>query len=254
MKVLAAGRSGRIPESYPSRRASPPLPERRPGARARRDGIRCTRGCGETEDAAYDPEVSTRGGEPEDDAELVRRHLGGDASAWRTITERYIDLVYALARASGAPAAEAEDVTQEVFLALFESLPSLRDPARLGAWLVKTTRRRAWAARRRARGRRDRERTVARPDESPRGDPTVRLDRVELRQCVRRAYAALGARCRDLLDLLFLADSQPRYQDVAARLGLAPSGIGPMRARCLAQLEDELRRLGYPFDGFARSA
>jgi len=61
--------------------------------------------------------------------------LAGGPEAFGPIIERYQDAVFGVALARLGRFQDAEDVAQTVFVQAFERLNSLRDPARLGAWL-----------------------------------------------------------------------------------------------------------------------
>ena len=60
-----------------------------------------------------------------DETDLVLRSAGGDASAFRTLTERHLASVIGIARRMLRDDAEAEDVAQEAFLRLWRSGTSL---------------------------------------------------------------------------------------------------------------------------------
>lgn len=75
------------------------------------------------------------------DAILVERCLGGDDAAWeeliRTHTRRVYSICYRFTGADG----EAQDITQEVFLRLFQSLQSFRSgEGSFTVWLSRLTR------------------------------------------------------------------------------------------------------------------
>lgn len=73
------------------------------------------------------------------DAELVERFQGGDRRAFDAIVHRYQDRVYTLCRRWLGHPEGAEEITQEVFLALFRSLPNFRGDARLSTFVFKVT-------------------------------------------------------------------------------------------------------------------
>jgi RNA polymerase sigma factor (sigma-70 family) len=178
------------------------------------------------------------------DADLVRRCLEDDASAWSALTIRYADLVFRIARRSGLDEDGAGDVVQDVFLALLRSLRRLRRAERLVGWIARSARREAWRHVRRRRSRGRLERAVARPEADAHAPPDANLADLEMQQAVAQAFGALGERCRRLLDALFLAPHEPSYADVARDLGLAVGSIGSLRQRCLETLREELAALG----------
>ena len=73
------------------------------------------------------------------DLELVAAAMAGGPEAFSPIVEHYQDAVFGIALARLGDFHEAQDVAQEVFVAAFQSLGTLRDPGRLGAWLRSLT-------------------------------------------------------------------------------------------------------------------
>ena len=72
------------------------------------------------------------------DRELVDRTLAGDLTAFETLVERHRDVVYRVAARTVGPA-EAEDVSQDVFLRAFHRLRGFRGDAPFRAWLLRIT-------------------------------------------------------------------------------------------------------------------
>jgi len=71
-----------------------------------------------------------------EDRELIARVLSGEDAAFATLMERYMPCVLGhLAGRTRCPA-DTEDITQEIFLTAYRNLARLRDPERIGAWLV----------------------------------------------------------------------------------------------------------------------
>ena len=75
-----------------------------------------------------------------------------DQAAWEDLVARFDARMWAVARAFGLSAADAADAVQGAWLRLVENADAIRDPARIGAWLVTTTRHEAARLSRRARG------------------------------------------------------------------------------------------------------
>lgn len=73
------------------------------------------------------------------DAELHADAMAGGPEAFSPIVERYQDAVFGIALARVRDFHEAEDIAQGAFIEAFERLDSLKDPARLGAWLRSIT-------------------------------------------------------------------------------------------------------------------
>jgi RNA polymerase sigma-70 factor, ECF subfamily len=74
---------------------------------------------------------------PVSDAELVRRFKEGDRSAFGEIVRRYQDRVYTMCVRWMGDREVAQEVAQDVFLALFRSLGSFRGDAQLSTWVYR---------------------------------------------------------------------------------------------------------------------
>jgi RNA polymerase sigma-70 factor, ECF subfamily len=83
--------------------------------------------------------------------ELVEAARRGDRAAYDVLVRRKVESVYRTARAILGNEADAEDATQEAFLAAWRFLPRLRDPDRFEAWFGRIV---VNACRARLRGRR----------------------------------------------------------------------------------------------------
>ncbi|MEU5792124.1 sigma-70 family RNA polymerase sigma factor [Streptomyces sp. NPDC047813] len=138
--------------------------------------------------------------------DLVSRFLAGDEDGMEAVYRRWAPLVLSLARQSLGDGAEAEDVTQTVFLAAWRGRHGYR-PARgpLPAWLVGIARRKiadALAARTRRS-----DVTVAAARESARPqDPSSAQDAVLSRVDVTRELRRLPEVQRRVLCLAFYGD------------------------------------------------
>jgi RNA polymerase sigma-70 factor (ECF subfamily) len=84
-------------------------------------------------------------------ADLVRRALDGDASAFDALARAFLRPAYAVALAVLRRPADAEDVAQEALVAALGRLDACRQPERFGPWLLQGVRHRAlnWLERRR---------------------------------------------------------------------------------------------------------
>ncbi len=77
---------------------------------------------------------------PDDDAQLLREFAAGQSqSAFRTLVERYQDMVYGTARRRLGNDQSASDVAQNVFAALARKAPWLAARTSVGGWLYKST-------------------------------------------------------------------------------------------------------------------
>jgi RNA polymerase sigma factor (sigma-70 family) len=177
--------------------------------------------------------VTTPDSEP---ATLLAAARAGDQRAWDKLVERYGGLVWTVARSFRLSAADAADVSQTTWLRLVEQLDRIRDPERIGAWLVTTARREALAALSRA----GRDLPTADPQVlEPRATTTESVDanilRSERDSDLWRAIVGLPDNCQQLLRLLMM-EPVPGYAEVSATLDIPIGSIGPTRARCLEHL------------------
>ena len=87
-------------------------------------------------DRACEPEESGPGSS---DPALARRAGSGDMSALGELYRRYNRRVYSLCRRMAANTAEAEDLTQEVFIKLFYEAGTFRGESAFTTWLHRLT-------------------------------------------------------------------------------------------------------------------
>lgn len=188
--------------------------------------------------------------EPSTEPDLIERCLAGDDAAWRELISRYQGLIYSVPRRMGLSPESSSDVFQCVCVLLYQRLGSIRDPNRLGGWLLTTASREAVRTSRRAKrtvqidtGREDGSGSDERdlPDVRPLADEE--RETLERAQLLRSTLAEMSDRCRKLLEA-FLNDDEANYRDVARRLGIPIGSIGPTRARCFAKLKDLLAERG----------
>ena len=85
------------------------------------------------------------------DAELVAQLRGGSEAAFRVLVERYQARIYRTVFALLRSPEEAEDVAQEVFVEVHQTIGRFRGEAALSTWLYRLATSRALQNRRRAR-------------------------------------------------------------------------------------------------------
>lgn len=71
--------------------------------------------------------------------ELVKRAIEGDEIAFGFLVAKYREIVHALSYRRIGDYHDAEDVTQEVFIRVYQKLPSLRNPESFTGWLYVIT-------------------------------------------------------------------------------------------------------------------
>ena len=171
--------------------------------------------------------------------DLVACARRGDVPAWNALVERYAPLLSSICRKHRLDRADAEDVSQSVWLCLVAQLDKIREPAALPGWLATTTRRECARVLRAAR------------EPHPAGNPPDIQDMpdeqrvtaeqellaAEAHAALREALSHLPRRDQQLIAALTQDPPLP-YAQISARLGIPAGSIGPRRRRCL----DKLRR------------
>ena len=169
---------------------------------------------------------------------LVRDAAAGDRTAWDQLVDRYAPLVWSICRRYRLTQADAEDVSQSVWLRLVENLRSLRDPEALPGWLATTTNRECLRVVRSSMRERPADELHLEMEVLTDTDPVEQgFVAAELRAALRDAYRQLPDRCKDLLALL-MEDPPVPYAQISERLNMRIGGIGPNRARCLDRLRE----------------
>jgi RNA polymerase sigma factor (sigma-70 family) len=149
-------------------------------------------------------------------------------------------LIYSIPIRYGLAEHDAADVFQQVCVLLLENLAHLRDPNKLGCWLITTTRRECW------RYKNSRTVEVALEDTDDENDPLASIpdpgptpDELcilwQQQHLLRQAVERLPERHRQLVQYLFY--EQLSYQEIAERLEMPVASIGPTRARALERLK-----------------
>lgn len=167
------------------------------------------------------------------DKELFVFIQAGRADAWALLVGRYKRVIYSVARANGLSTDDAMDVTQSTFVALLESLGSLRESDRLGWWLMTVARRQSWRVRNRSRRETLQPEVLVVEQSGEDWDATIAL---------HQAVNDLQQPCRDLISALFFDPMRPSYEQIAQRMGRSVGGIGPLRGRCIGRLRDQLSK------------
>lgn len=189
------------------------------------------------------------GEHPVTDTELVRRFKNGDRAAFTMLVDRYKDRVYTLClRWMGDPQA-AEDVAQDVFIALYRSLLSFRGDAQLSTWIYRVVvnhcKNRRQYHRRRQVDRHEplegedeegRERQIA--DSGPGTDAPLRAAQAE--HLLEEALGQLDDEQRQILVLREVQDLS--YEEIAELLGLPRGTVKSRLHRARHELAAVLAR------------
>jgi len=74
-----------------------------------------------------------------DERILIEQLKKGDESAFRTIVEKWQDMTYNTALGIVQNAEDAEDITQEVFVQVYQSINTFKGESRFSTWLYRIT-------------------------------------------------------------------------------------------------------------------
>jgi RNA polymerase sigma-70 factor (ECF subfamily) len=185
-------------------------------------------------------------------SQLVRRCMDGDSGAWAEMVRTHHKRVYALCYRFTGNAADAEDLTQEVFLKIYSNLASF-DALRgsLPVWIATMTRNLLVDNFRRTRNQRA---TTSLDDGWNSAEELKPLDRLteagpsphemaarkELEKMVQTALAKVSADLREAVILRDLQDLD--YKEIAQVLGIPEGTVKSRISRGRAELARLLER------------
>ncbi|MCX7804295.1 MAG: RNA polymerase sigma factor [Planctomycetota bacterium] len=185
-----------------------------------------------------------------DDVEiaLVRRALRGDLDAFEKLISRHRGAVVAQAYALVGDYHVAEDVAQEVFIKVYESLGDIKDPARFKGWLSVIVRHTCvdWA------------RSYRKGDASLEAMKDAGMDvrepvggeasaTIEWREEDGRILAALAEMREDYREIIVMKHMEGMsYKEIAERLDMTVSAVGEKLSRVRGILKTKLEKKGVP--------
>ena len=134
---------------------------------------------------------------------------------------------------------QAEDIAQDVFLAIWQTLPQFRHEARIRTWVFTIARYHcvdAWAQR--ARHANPHEFSERQEEDLPMAAPSAheQYEHDEFLRWVKQALAQLPPSEREVLVLTYIAELPPA--EIAGVLGLTEAGVRTRRRRALDHLRE----------------
>ncbi len=183
----------------------------------------------------------------EHDPELVKRALAGENSAWEELLKVYSRRVYNLCYRFTGRTAEAEDLTQEIFIKIFQTLRSY--DARQGTfstWLNRVARNHLVDYYRRTRRNRVTSRLEDEPGKleetaSPGAGPLAQVESRERRELLQMALDKLSPDMREAVILRDLQDLD--YEEIAQVLGVPEGTVKSRINRGRLELARVLKRM-----------
>jgi RNA polymerase sigma-70 factor (ECF subfamily) len=180
------------------------------------------------------------------DRDLVRKILSGDVVAFEQLMDAYETRVYRLALRFTGNTADAEDVTLEIFHAIYRSIGKFRGSSSLGTWIYRVAMNHCLEFRRKRRLEvvpYDEELSVV--SSNWRHDPEVAAQKQQLSQQVEAAINSLSPLHRDVIVLHELQGLT--YQEVAATLNVPVGTVKSRLSNAFRRLREQLG--GYVYEG-----
>lgn len=177
--------------------------------------------------------------------ELVSRCLRGDEAAWEALLQAHTRKVYNLCYRFTGHSGDAEDLTQEVFIKLFQTVSNY-DPAKakLGTWINRIARNHLVDHYRRTRNDRV---TSALDDQIPIADPSAGghpASQVESRESREKLQEGLNRLSPDLREAVILRDLQDLdYAEIAQILEVPEGTVKSRINRGRLELAKVLKRM-----------
>ncbi len=196
---------------------------------------------------AAGPAIAIRplGNRLETDSLLVERCLGGEDAAWEELVRLNTRRVYSICYRFSGSDSEAQDVTQEVFLRVFQSLKSFRSgEGSFQVWLARLTRNLLIDHYRRSRLQRAtdsmEEQLTTLEESSPRMRTEARVEDREASEILQAALAKLSPELREAVVLRDLEELE--YREVAQVLRIPEGTVKSRINRGRAELARLLRK------------
>ena len=211
---------------------------RKPGSRG--DSTPLPARTAASDDRISDDSGKTAGADLIPERALVERSLQGDLGAFEELIRRYQKAIFNVALYKSRNYFDAEDLTQDIFLAAFRAIGSLKDQSHFGSWLfgIAHNRSNKWFQRQRTKIikfqelQRRKEREVsgaarAQAEDTPRPE-----------ELLAEGMKSLPAEVREVLVLKYL-DGET-YQTIEARLGINTHRIDYLIRKGKALLREAL--------------
>lgn len=180
-----------------------------------------------------------------DELRAIARAKKGDAEAFSALVEAYETSVYRLALRMCGNAHDAEEVTQEAFLAAWKGLPAFRGESKFSSWLYQLTSNAAIDFLRREKRHRGATPIEEEVDLAAPGTPQQAAEEAELREALQQALDALTPEHRQIF--LLRQMQQMSYEEIGRLLGLESGTVKSRLSRAKKQLRQILTQKGNLF-------
>ena len=162
------------------------------------------------------------------DQQLLQQATAGDQPSFEQLFQRHYDRIYGLLFRLVGNRAEAEDLTQEVFVRLYQRPPTATGREHnLKAWLYEVATNLGYNALRGRRRQWQRDSWLL-PEENESNDP---LQQVVQKEAVAQVRLTLGRLPERQVQLLLLRQMGLSYAELAEACHLNPTSVGTLLAR-----------------------
>jgi len=170
------------------------------------------------------------------DEQLVTRAQSGDKEAFLTLYNRYLNKVFNRVK-SRVPAVDAEDVTQEIFIAIVRSLGNFKHQSRFNTWVYTIANRQiADYYRRQSRG--GREQAPLSLEQVTFNEPSYEHDTLDEQSAVKRALGAVPEHYREVVLLRFAEGLT--FAEIADEMGKSLEAVKSLYRRAIQAIRDEI--------------
>ncbi len=181
------------------------------------------------------------------DAKLAAQCRAGDEDAWREFIRRFGPLMYGIMHRFNFSSEERDDIFGHVCLLILRHINELRRDNRIAAYVATTTYHECLARVKELNRYADPGLSQHHLDQLTEAAPDQEqlITQAQREHLLNRGLGQLDQRCRQLLEMLFYESPTPTYVEIAERLGVKTSAVGPIRGRCLTRLRTLLKQLGF---------
>ena len=184
----------------------------------------------------------------ENDLELLKRCLAGENQAWELLLRAHNRKIYGLCYRFTGRTVEAEDLTQEIFIKVFQTLKSYNQAqGTFTTWLTRVARNHLVDHYRRTKRDRatssldDEEAGEVEARSSPEGSPTAAVESRERRELIQEGLDKLSPDLREAVILRDLQDLD--YEEIARVLGVPQGTVKSRINRGRLELARVLKRM-----------
>lgn len=184
---------------------------------------------------------------------LIGKCQKGDEQAWHELIDLVGPVIFSICKKSRLSRDESFDIFGRVSLQLVNSIHRLKSPEKVMSFVATITRRQIYNFYRDLRvvDYLDDQILQAVPDQS--GETPEKIYNLTWqRRILMEAMKGLSERDYRLVKMLFFDPDEPSYKEIASRLKMPVSSIGPVRAKVLAKLyrilKSKKRNLGVFLD------